>query len=221
MAIPLYHEYAPSHPRFRGHYRITFLMTWIPIISPPLLMVALNIREPWFFGVIGVGLALAGLLDQGLKLDPESPMALRLTRRLPARDQWFPPFMVIIQGLTTIVTALLLWFAITGYLFEVRHVYNVLVVTLAVLFPFRRYYAARKMAGADSHHSWLHELTLLLFSTALILLAALSLGDLSHTEAADNGNPQAVVVWVIAMILVLFRVLMFLHRVAAKLRGEG
>lgn len=221
MAIPLYHEYAPSHPRFRGHYRITMLMTWIPIVSPPLLMYALNIRDAWFFGVIGVGLALAGLLDQGLKLDTESPMALPLTRRLPVRDQWFPAFMVIIQGLTTIVTAMLLWFAITGYLFEVRHVYNLLVVTLAVLFPFRRYYAARKMAGADGAHGWLHELTLLLFSTALILLAALALGDLSQTETADSGNPQAIVVWVIAMLLLLFRVLMFLHRAAEKLRGEA
>lgn len=220
MAIPLYHEYAPSHPRFAGHYRLTVAMTWVPTLTAVILMQALDVRDLWFFGVLGLGLSLTGLLTQARRLDPADPGALPVTRnRLGDPDQWFPLTLVVIQGGVTILSALLLWFAITRYLFDVAPVYDTLVVILALCFPFRRYYAAMRMAGSQSGHGLLEELSLLVFSTTLVLLVCFAIQDSSGTGTSEDAT-LSVVVWVVSLILILFRVLLFLHRVRGGLSGD-
>ncbi|HMP74081.1 MAG TPA: hypothetical protein PKE55_12535 [Kiritimatiellia bacterium] len=192
-------------------------MSFIPLVSALIMIYLLNDHEPWMLATAGLSIGLIGLWSGMSALTPGDPRVTRPAQRLlDTREAWFPFFMLTFQGMLFILTALFWWFTISRFLFPMPPSYSLFVVTIICIQPLLRAFRARRVLDPHLPISRIEETLRAAVFTSITLLVTLVCYEALLTQKPGtmprDQTVVAIIVWVPALVLLIFRLVLVLSR---------
>jgi len=223
--LPLFQEYHIAHHRFKEHLRIAFFMALMSPTCALVLFHSLGWWNPWLWGCCGVGISLALVLFSVVMLVKKKPIEMsNFSAELVERQQrWFPFFFIIVQSSIASLIIMFVWFSMTSLVLDVPYYVHVILVSLTLLIPIRRFVWANISYTSppvyeiwdEILHGFWHVLSSIFIARCIIGLTIADVNDLSQ----ENITWQ-IMIWIPALFYILFTTITTVsHLLRGRLRS--
>ena len=167
--------------------------------------------NPWLWGTCVAGLSIALCLFSVIKLHSKRTGLSGFSAKLVKQsDNWFPSFFVIVQSTIASLIVMFVWFSFTSLALDVPTYVDVLLVTLALLIPLRRYVAANVTQDSPlKFHQWNECLRGVWHVTSTVFLVRTVIGltiSEKYISVPENVVWQ-VMLWLPASLYIMFTII--------------
>jgi hypothetical protein len=217
----VYAEYRPSHRRFGRHDIKTGLLGAVPAATAALLIASKgSAAGPGLWSALGVSLATQLVLWSARELlrthEPKTAAGDRLVRRA---DEWYPSFLIAIQGIFVAVTVMLLWLTICDLGFRASAIQHIAIAALLAVVPAGRMLKATRPEEPSPARQNVEEFLRLALIWIVCILAAsgvtLAQGP-TRTDASPYVPVAIIAAWLPAALIMLTSLVLFLEHASAR-----
>lgn len=214
-------EYQPSDRHARGHVVKARLFGWVVVgITIALMSVRQQRAGPGLWAALGIGIGSLLILRGAIRLRREYIHKTPLGRHLlNTMDDWFPWLVFGFQTVFLLLAATVLWLSAVELGVKVYTLTHINFFCLIALIPIRRVVNEHaRMKGIEHRHAVIEgvQCLIVVFSTTMVAFGVTQIFiPLGHPITGDN-TPPLIVIWVIASLVVLGRLLLYLDHMIRK-----
>ncbi len=213
-------EYQPSDRHARGHVMKARLFGWVVVVTTIALMHVQQRAGPGLWAALGMGGGSLLILRGAILLRREQVHKTPLGRHLlNTMDTWFPWLLFGFQSVILLLAATILWLSAVELGVKVYTLTHINFFCLMALIPIRRVVNEHARMKGIEHRQGLIEgvqCLIVIFTTTMVAFGVTQIFiPLGHPITGDN-TPPLIVIWVIATLVVLGRLLLYLDHMIRK-----